>query len=230
MLAPVALYPDALLSQVLMAATYPVERGRGRALVARQPRPAGRRRGARSAGRGLGPEREVAGRVSADAGSAWTSSSTGRASSATPSSRRSRRSWTRCSSCAGAPQAAGNLQSSEQITRRSSRARRSSIQPAAPQYVYVPYYDPLVVYGPWWWPAYRPVVLGAVARLRATLSSGRLGRLLVGQPVGLSVELLLRQLRLASAARARRASDGLLLPAAGGREPDCRGRSRTLAA
>jgi hypothetical protein len=25
------------------------------------------------------------------------------------------------------------------------------------QYVYVPYYDPYVVYGPWWWPHYRPV-------------------------------------------------------------------------
>jgi Protein of unknown function (DUF3300) len=30
------------------------------------------------------------------------------------------------------------------------------VQPAAPQVVYVPYYDPLVVYGPWWVP-YRPV-------------------------------------------------------------------------
>jgi hypothetical protein len=29
--------------------------------------------------------------------------------------------------------------------------------PAYPQYVYVRYYDPLIVYGPWWWPAYRPV-------------------------------------------------------------------------
>jgi hypothetical protein len=25
------------------------------------------------------------------------------------------------------------------------------------QYVYVPYYDPYVVYGSWWWPHYRPV-------------------------------------------------------------------------
>ena len=31
------------------------------------------------------------------------------------------------------------------------------VQPASPQYVYVPYYDPMLVYGPWWWPAYRPV-------------------------------------------------------------------------
>jgi hypothetical protein len=31
------------------------------------------------------------------------------------------------------------------------------VQPAHPQVVYVRYYDPLIVYGPWWWPAYRPV-------------------------------------------------------------------------
>src|SRR5262249_25652831 len=32
------------------------------------------------------------------------------------------------------------------------------VQPVYPQVVYVPYYDPFVVYGAWWWPAYRPVV------------------------------------------------------------------------
>lgn len=30
------------------------------------------------------------------------------------------------------------------------------IEPAAPQVVYVPTYDPMVVYGTWWWPRYRP--------------------------------------------------------------------------
>jgi hypothetical protein len=30
------------------------------------------------------------------------------------------------------------------------------VQPRT-QIVYVPYYDPYVVYGPWWWPHYRPV-------------------------------------------------------------------------
>ena len=31
------------------------------------------------------------------------------------------------------------------------------IEPAAPETVYVPYYDPRVVYGSWWWPNYEPV-------------------------------------------------------------------------
>lgn len=32
-----------------------------------------------------------------------------------------------------------------------------AIEQADPQVVYVPYYDPLVVYGTWWWPSYPPV-------------------------------------------------------------------------
>jgi len=32
-----------------------------------------------------------------------------------------------------------------------------AVQPVSPQVVYVPYYDPYIVYGAWWWPAFRPV-------------------------------------------------------------------------
>lgn len=31
------------------------------------------------------------------------------------------------------------------------------VQPVYPHVVYAPYYNPLVVYGTWWWPHYRPV-------------------------------------------------------------------------
>ena len=34
------------------------------------------------------------------------------------------------------------------------------IVPANPRVVYVPYYDPLYVYGPWWYPAYPPYYWG----------------------------------------------------------------------
>ncbi|MFC1702074.1 DUF3300 domain-containing protein [Pseudomonadota bacterium] len=30
------------------------------------------------------------------------------------------------------------------------------IEPANPQVVYVPYYNPTIIYGPWWWPRYTP--------------------------------------------------------------------------
>jgi len=34
------------------------------------------------------------------------------------------------------------------------------IEPANPQVIYVPYYDPAYIYGPWWYPAYPPYYWG----------------------------------------------------------------------
>lgn len=53
-------------------------------------------------------------------------------------------------------QANGSLQSNDQYTVQ-QQGSSIAVYPAQPQVVYVPYYDPYVVYGPWWWPAYRPV-------------------------------------------------------------------------
>jgi len=53
---------------------------------------------------------------------------------------------------------AGNLKSTEQqkvvVEREVIR-----VEPVNPQVVYVPVYDPWWVYGPWWWPAYPPYVV-----------------------------------------------------------------------
>jgi hypothetical protein len=54
-------------------------------------------------------------------------------------------------------QSNGNLQSNDQ-QRVYEDGGAVVVQPVYPQVVYVPYYDPFVVYGAWWWPAYRPVV------------------------------------------------------------------------
>jgi hypothetical protein len=53
-------------------------------------------------------------------------------------------------------QASGALQSDaqQQVVQQGPTI---AVYPAQPQVVYVPYYDPYVVYGAWWWPAYRPV-------------------------------------------------------------------------
>jgi hypothetical protein len=53
-------------------------------------------------------------------------------------------------------QASGALQSTaqQQVVQQGPTV---IVQPMQPQVIYVPYYDPYVVYGPWWWPAYRPV-------------------------------------------------------------------------
>jgi Protein of unknown function (DUF3300) len=53
-------------------------------------------------------------------------------------------------------QASGSLQSNDQYSVQ-QQGSSIAVYPAQPQVVYVPYYDPYVVYGPWWWPAYRPV-------------------------------------------------------------------------
>jgi hypothetical protein len=53
-------------------------------------------------------------------------------------------------------------QASVMVTVQALRTRAAAYghlppEPAPQQVVYVRYYDPYVVYGPWWWPAYRPV-------------------------------------------------------------------------
>lgn len=53
-------------------------------------------------------------------------------------------------------QQAGNLSSDAQVDIMQGDDA-IEIEPANPEVVYVPYYDPTVVYGSWWWPAYPPV-------------------------------------------------------------------------
>lgn len=53
-------------------------------------------------------------------------------------------------------QAAGTLRSDDRI-RVLDDAQSIAVVPADPQILYVPYYDPLVMYGTWWWPAHPPV-------------------------------------------------------------------------
>jgi uncharacterized membrane protein YgcG len=50
----------------------------------------------------------------------------------------------------------GNLRSNgEQYVYRQNDA--IYVQPVSPAVVYAPYYNPMVVYGTWWWPTYQPV-------------------------------------------------------------------------
>ena len=67
LLAPIALYPDALLAQVLMASTYPLEVVAGRALGQGESRPQGQGARGRAAAAAVGPERQVARGVPAGA-------------------------------------------------------------------------------------------------------------------------------------------------------------------
>jgi Protein of unknown function (DUF3300) len=51
---------------------------------------------------------------------------------------------------------AGDLRSNDQM-QVEQEGQTIIIEPANPEIVYVPYYDPNMVYGPWWWPAYPPI-------------------------------------------------------------------------
>src|SRR5439155_16973956 len=54
---------------------------------------------------------------------------------------------------------AGNLRSNDQV-RVDQQGQTIVIEPPNPQVVYVPYYDPRLVYGSWRWPGYPPVYWG----------------------------------------------------------------------
>jgi hypothetical protein len=54
-------------------------------------------------------------------------------------------------------QSTGALQSNDQQTVY-QQDQAIYVQPVYPNVVYAPYYDPLVVYGTWWWPSIYPVV------------------------------------------------------------------------
>lgn len=155
MLAPIALYPDALLSQILMAATYPAEV----AEAARWSREH--------------PDLKGEDAVDAAEDKDWDPSVI--SLTAFPqilAVMDARPEWVEQLGDAFLIQqtqvmdtvqnlrrqalAAGNLQTNDQVV-VVQEGQTIVIEQAAPQVVYVPYYNPTVVYGPWWWDAYPPV-------------------------------------------------------------------------
>ena len=155
MLAPIALYPDALLAQILMASTYPLE------VV--------------EAARWSRVNSDLAGdqAVMAAARENWDPSV--KSLVAFPqilAVMDERLNWTedlgnaflaqepqvmdRIQNLRQQAYAAGNLRSAEQV-RVAPQGQIIAVEPAHPQVLYVPYYDPMVVYGTWWWAASPPV-------------------------------------------------------------------------
>ena len=155
MLAPIALYPDPLLSQILMAATYPAE-------VEQAARWSRAHRGVQG---------DAAVRMVQDRD--WDPSVKSLVAFPDVLARMDEnRDWTRrlgdafivqepvvmetIQGLRRRAQQAGQLASDERF-RVLQQANTIVIEPASPQYVYVPYYDPWIAYGPWWWPAYPPL-------------------------------------------------------------------------
>jgi len=158
MLAPIALYPDSLLSQIFMASTYPLEVVE----AARWSR----------ANPGLTGQQAV----DAVGGKDWDASVKSLAAFPQVLAMMDQQiEWTARLGdvfIAQEPQVmetvqslrqkayeAGNLRSTEQAY-VVQQGDAYAIEPASPEVVYVPYYDPRVAYGSWWWPAYPPVYWG----------------------------------------------------------------------
>jgi hypothetical protein len=154
MLAPIALYPDSLLAQILMAATYPLE------VV--------------QAERWVKANRNLRGDQLNDALDQKDWDPSVKALVPFPqilSMMSERLEWTQKLGDAfldqqdevmdtiqrlrGRAQAAGNLRDTEQ-QRVIVQESVIEIEPVQPDVVYVPVYDPMVIYGPWWYPAFPP--------------------------------------------------------------------------
>src|SRR6266851_10409193 len=155
MLAPIALYPDPLLSQILTGAVYPDQVAQAADWSRRNPGVSGddavqmvQDQPWEPSVKGLVAYPDVLARMgespqwTSDLGNAFLGQQT--QTMATVQALRQR------------AQASGYLRSNgEQNVYQQGPA--IVVQPVYPQYVYVRYYDPYVVYGTWWWPAYRPV-------------------------------------------------------------------------
>ena len=155
MLAPIALYPDTVLSHVLIASTYPLEIIKANRWVEEHPGYSAER--ALDAVenmdwdpsvKALVPFPQLLERMSDDID--WTQ----RLGDAFLG--QEAQVMTSIQTLRNKAYAAGNLDKQQHI-KVVREEKTIIIESASPQVVYLPYYDPQIVYGPWWWRSYPPV-------------------------------------------------------------------------
>lgn len=159
LLAPIALYPDSLLTQVLMAATYPAQVAEAVKWSAARPNDKGDAAVTKADSQGWEPSVTslvAFPQVLATMGQKpeWVQEM-GDAFLAQPTD-----TMDAVQRLRKAAQVAGTLKSNEQqkvvIENPTPQQSVIVIQPAQPQVVYVPMYNPTVMYGPWPYPSYPP--------------------------------------------------------------------------
>ncbi len=174
MLAPIALYPDALLSQTLMAATYPLEVVEAARWTQAHPNLKGD--AAVAAIKDKSWDVSVKSLVAfpqvltmMNNNLDWTQklgdAMIGQQKDVAESVQRLR----------AKAAAAGNLKTTPQqkvTTQASGSASAIVIEPANPEVIYVPYYNPAWAYGPWPYPAYPPVYYPPPPNYGAALMTG----------------------------------------------------------
>ncbi|MBP5996513.1 MAG: DUF3300 domain-containing protein [Azonexus sp.] len=161
LLAPIALYPDSLLSQILMASTYPLEVVQAARWSKANPKLSGDAAVKKVEGenwdvsvKSLVAFPNVLEMMNEKLD--WTQklgdAFIGQQKDVMASIQRLRQ----------LAQNSGNLESNQQQVVR-SEAQSIIIEPAQPQTIYVPAYNPTVVYGAWPYPAYQPYYYPGVA-------------------------------------------------------------------
>ena len=182
MLAPIALYPDSLLAQILMAATYPLEvvqadrwAKANRNLPGDQLNNALDNKNWDPSIKALVPFPQVLAMMSErlewtqKLGDAFLDQED--AVMDTVQKLRAR------------AEAAGNLRDTEQ-QRVIVEEGDIVIEPAQPEVVYVPVYDPFVIYGPWWYPAFPPFFFPPPPGVIVVRGFGFWPRIVVGRAWG----------------------------------------------
>jgi len=155
LLAPIALYPDALLSQILMAATYPLEVVQASRFVKQNP--------------------NLKGDALAQASQTQTWDPSVKALLPFPSvlsMMDEQLPWTQKLGDAFLSQQETMMDTVQALREKAKNAGHLvsnqqqqvivqdstiNIEPYAPDTIYVPYYNPMLVYGAWWWPNYPPM-------------------------------------------------------------------------
>ena len=158
MLAPIALYPDALLSQVLMASTYPIEVIEADRWVKRNPKLKGEALDTALLDKDWDPSVKaichfpsilalMSERISetTNLGNAFLAQEA--------------EVMDMVQELRAKAYAQGNLTTTSQ-QKVIAQNGTIVIEPADPRVIYVPYYDPFYIYGPWWYPAYPPYYWG----------------------------------------------------------------------
>ncbi|MFZ0946187.1 MAG: DUF3300 domain-containing protein [Syntrophobacteraceae bacterium] len=154
MLAPIALYPDSLLAQVLIAATYPEQVTEADRWLKSNPGLKGDPLNTALDGmawdlsiKALAPFPQVLEMMAKE--SAWTQrlgeAFLAQQGDVMDSVQRLRHKAS----------AAGNLKTTPE-QKVVVQGESIEVAPANPEVVYIPSYNPVVVYGPWWYPAYPP--------------------------------------------------------------------------
>ncbi|MBA4393615.1 MAG: hypothetical protein C0407_08695 [Desulfobacca sp.] len=156
MLAPIALYPDDLLSQVLMAATYPLEVVQAARWVQANPNLRGDQLAVALEEKDWDPSVKSLVNVPSilqmmNERLEWIGI-LGDAFLAQPD-----QVMDTVQKLRQKARAQGNLMTTnEQKVILEPQNQAIIIEPVVPEVIYIPVYDPMIVYGPWWWPAFPP--------------------------------------------------------------------------